>query len=282
MIQAQKQQVAEALTRYVNLFASQQDAADSLRDVNAAAISQVVNNHWDMVSNRTWQTIARQVGFYCGEWHTAETGAYMLLRILLADAQHFGMAYGMAIATGIGKTYPAMQYAKENAHTYYIACNELHNRRSFLTRLLQVAGITAKGSLAGMQQQLTAHLLTLDEPLLVFDDAHKLKDRVLHFIVSLANTLAGKCGMVIMGNDELRVRMMEGVRQGKEGYEQVYDSIGRRFVTLGQPGPQDVALVCRANGVTDEAVIAHIKDTCNNNLHQVAGMITQAKMKVAA
>ena len=282
MTNEQKAQVRDALVRYVNGFASQTLAAESLQGISASTISQVKNNNWELLSDRLWHTIARQVGFYCGEWQPADTGAYLLLRILFSDAQHYAMAYGIAIGKGLGKTFTASHYTRENDNTFYIACNELYNRKAFMLKLMETVGLDTKGTVPQMMEQFAGHITSLEEPLLILDDAHKLKDRVLHLVILLANAMAGKVGIIVMGGNELRMRIVEGVRLKKVGYDEIYKSIGRRFITLGSLGPKDVELVCRANGVYDDELISHISETCDNNLHNAAQLIHQSQISIAA
>ncbi len=282
MTNEQKAQVRDALLRYVGNFSSQTIAAESLQGISASAISQVKNNNWELLSDRLWHTIARQVGFYCGEWSPADTGAYLLLRILFSDAQHYAMAYGIAINKGLGKTFTATHYTRENDNTFYISCNEQYNRKAFMQTLMKGAGIDANGTVPQLMEQFSAHITSLEEPLLILDDAHKLKDRVLHLVVLLANAMAGKVGIIVMGGNELRMRIVEGVRLKKVGYDEIYKSIGRRFITLGSLGPKDVELVCRANGVYDDDLISHITDACDNNLHTAVQLIHQSQVKMAA
>jgi len=275
MTNEQKKQVRDALVRYVNNFDTQTLAAASLEGISLSTISQVKNNNWELLSDRLWYTIARQVGFYCGEWQPADTSAYLLLRILFSDAQHYAMTYGIAIAEGLGKTFTAGQYCRENGNTYYMAGTEEYNRKSFITALLHSAGIETKGSVPEMMQLFTDYMKGMEESLLIIDDAHKLKDRVLHLVVLLANCLAGTAGIVIMGGDKLRTRIIEGVRLQKVGFDEIYKSIGRRFITLGGLGPKDIELVCRANGIFDEETIALVKVESDNNLHNTATLINQ-------
>lgn len=282
MTNEQKRQVKDALVRYAGNFDTQTKAAESLQGISSSTISQVKNNNWELLSDRLWHHIARQVGFYSGEWQPADTSAYLLLRILFSDAQHYAMTYGISIAKGLGKTFTAHHYTRENDNTYYMSCNGQYNRKSFIATLMNSAGLQAKGSVPELMQQFADHVSETEETLLILDDAHKLKDRVLHMVVLLANSLAGKAGIVIMGGDELRTRIIEGVRLKKIGFDDIYKSIGRRFITLGSLGPKDVELVCRANGLYDEDVISHINEECDD-LHTAVQLIMQhTEMKIAA
>jgi hypothetical protein len=273
MTNEQKQQVRDALVRFVNKFDTQARAAENLEGISTSTISQVRNNHWELLSDRLWYHIARQVGFFTGEWQAADTSSYLLLRILFSDAQHYGMTYGIAIGKGLGKTFTAARYAQENSNTYYMEGNEQMNRKSFMTLLMKEANMSYKGGVPEMMQYFADNIEQKEEPLLIIDDAHKLKDRVLHLLVLLSNSLAGKAGIVMMGDDTLRTRIIDGVRLKKVGYDEIYKSIGRRFITLNSPGPKDVELVCNANGLYHEDVVAAVKEECNNDLHAATTLI---------
>jgi type II secretory pathway predicted ATPase ExeA len=151
-----------------------------------------------------------------------------------------------------------------------------------MAALMQTNGLDTKNSVPQMIEQFIGHISSLEEPLLIIDDAHKLKDRVLHLVVLLANALAGKVGIIVMGNSELRMRIIDGVRLKKIGFDEIYKSIGRRFITLGSLGPKDAELVCRANGVYDEDMINHITGACDNDLHTAVHLIQQSQLSQAA
>jgi hypothetical protein len=276
MTNEQKKQVRDALVRYVNNYASQAQAAASLDGISSSTISQMKNDNWELLSERLWHHIARQVGFYTGEWQPGDTNAYLLLRILLSDAQHYAMTYGIAIKSGLGKTFTAGHYLRENSNTIYLSCNEQYNRRSFITALASTAGVvpTVK-TVPELIQQFTTFIDDQSQPLIILDDAEKLKDRVLHLVVILANSIAGKAGIVILGGEQLRNRIIDGVRLKKVGYEEIFKSIGKRFITLNSLSPRDVEQVCVANGVDDEDVINFIREHCGDNLHTAAALIRQ-------
>lgn len=273
MTHEQKTQVRDALVRYTGNYNTQAEAAATLDGISAATISLIKNNNWELLSDRLWQHVARQVGFYCGEWQAADTGCYLLLRILFGDAQHYAMTYGIAVAGGLGKTFTALRYTREHGAAYYVAALEEYNRKSFLTALMQSLGMEATGTVPEMMERCIAHIKNTEEPLLIIDDAHKLKDRVLHLLISLVNELSGHAGIIIMGKEQLRNRIIDGVRLKKTGYDEIFKSIGRRFIVLGTPGPKDAELVCHANGFYDDEQIDRINAEPGMNLHKVTAMI---------
>jgi len=276
MTHEQKKQVRDALLRYVNNFPTQAAAAQTLDRVSASTISLIKNHNWDLLSDRLWQHISRQVGFYCGDWQPADTSVYMLMRILLGDAQRYGMAYGITMPVGSGKTFSATHYAHAYDNVLYIAGREHYNRKSFLTALLRIAGCEEPaGTTPGMLRQLAQEITEKDQPLVLIDDAHLLRDRVLHLVVLLLNSLHSSAGIILLGDAQLRMRIIDGVRLKKPGFEEIFQSIGRRFVTMSSMAPSDIPMLCRANGVHDEDVIAYISGESGNNLHTATLLINQ-------
>ncbi|WP_161499271.1 AAA family ATPase [Flavipsychrobacter stenotrophus] len=277
MTHEHKLQVKDALMRYISSFDTQAEAAASLHGISQATISQVKNENWELLSNKLWLQIARQVGFYCGEWHPADTSASLLLRILFADAQHYAMSYGITMSTGLGKTFTAKQYKREQENVIYIPCREAHNRRSFMNLVMETAGLSPADLIPDMINSFTTSVSAREQPLVIIDDAHKLKDRVLQLMVALANTLTGTVGVVIMGNEELRPRIMEGVLIQKTGYERLYNAFGKRFITLTGLSPRDVELVCKANSLFDEATVRDIAEACGGSLHGIPEIVQKKR-----
>lgn len=283
MTNEQKQQVKEALSRYAARYNTQAEAAASLQGISRNMVSQVKNGAWELLSERTWHQLARQVGFYCGEWIPADTSASLLLRILFADAMQYNMCYGIAVSAGLGKTFTASHYTRENNNVLYLAGHEDYNRRFFLIDLLAAAGLQPARTMPLMMESLAADLAARPDSLLLIDDADKLKDRVLHLIVLLANRLTGICGVIVMGGAGLYRRITEGVRLKKAGYDEVYRNFGKRIITLTNLAAGDTGLVCRANGLHDEELITLITEECNGSLHPVAGLLQQySSMRIAA
>jgi len=275
MTHEQKKQVREALIRYIGSYQSQAEAIATLDVVSPSTIAQIKDHNWELLSDRIWYNVARQVGFYCGTWQAADTSAHLLLRILFNDAQHYGMAYGIAIGHGMGKTFTAAKYARENSNVIYLTGSDSYNRKSFLKALLCTAGQDADGTAPAMLAQLVALIKEKEQPLLVIDDAHKLKDRVLLLLVLLANSVAGTAGIIMMGDASLRMRIVEGMRMQRPGFDEIYKTIGRRFITLNYLSTGDVPAVCRANGIHDEDTINYITDMSNNCLHTATSLIVQ-------
>ena len=100
-------------------------------------------------------------------------------------------------------------------------------------------------------------------------EADKLSDQVLYFFISLYNQLEGQCGLVLCATSFLEKRITRGVRFNRRGYQEIYSRIGRKFVKLQVVNDEDIAAVCRANGVTSAADIGAIIKDADCDLRRV-------------
>lgn len=209
--------------------------------------------------------------------NSADTSVSLLLRILFSDAQIWKMTYGIAIDEGLGKSFTAAYYATLKENVYIVACREDMNRRTFLDEILTASGIDAQGFIPQIMETLKKELPERKDAIIIIDDAHKLKDRVLHLAVVLANSLFGNVGVILMGTSELRTRIVGAHKLQQPGFDEYYNHIQRRFISLRTLGPKDIENVCRANGVTSDEDIAVIKEHSEGNLHSATDIIRFAK-----
>ena len=86
----EKEQIKTKLAEYCETKGGQNKAANSMRSVSAATISQVLNNNWELISDEMWRTIASQVMTRGRGWSwrraatNACTGCYEMRRTTLS------------------------------------------------------------------------------------------------------------------------------------------------------------------------------------------------------
>ena len=104
MTNLNKEQIKLKLAEYCARFESQNKAANSMKGVSSATISQVLNNNWDLISDEMWRKIAAQIGFSSNDWQVVETRDFRLLTALLTDAQLNSNVFAVTGDAGTGKT----------------------------------------------------------------------------------------------------------------------------------------------------------------------------------
>lgn len=274
----EKKQISEALESYCARFESQNKAANSLKGVSAATITQVLQGNWDLIADRMWRNIASQIGCTNREWVAVETGNYKMLTQLLEDARQFSNVFAICGEAGSGKTFTIQQYASEQKRVYVLSCCGYWNQKMFMQELLTTMGRDCSGYTVGeMMSEVVRGLKKEDHPLIIMDEADKLKDQVMYFFITLYNQLEDHCGIVMCATDHLKKRITRDFKKGKEGYKEIYSRIGRKFVELDGVGNADIAAICISNGITDRATIKEVIEDSEWDLRRVKRKIHALK-----
>lgn len=278
----QKEEIREALRRYVAKYPSQNKAAQSLRGTSAATLSAILGGKWENISADMWRNLQAQVGdMGQAEWRTAGTTASQEMRFALEDAQRWKNVTWVVGEAGCGKTTTARQYEAEHSEVFYILCSEDMRRGDFIRDIARRIGIRTDGqTLRDSLDAITAALVQMERPLLVFDEADKLNERVFHYFIDLYNRLEERCGIVFFSTAYIKRRMRNGLRYDKKGYNEIDSRIGRKFFELEPTRPNDVYAVCTLNGVTDKDRISEIireTEECGFDLRRVKKAVHRAR-----
>ncbi len=260
----QKQQVREALIR-VKSITNQQRL--QLSTIPMEQLGQIPVTATDNISDEAWQELATQVGFYCGDWFPAETSTYMLLKILFSDARNYSHNHLIGMAQGLGKTFAARQYIANHQEVYYVACDPAHNCHEFMLRINQAVGASMGGTTPELQKAAIAAIEEKNEPLIIVDDAHLLKDRVLRMLLTICGKLNGLAGMVLLGRPELNLRVSSICASA--GNDKMNRCTLKEIVSVLRPMPGDCALICQANGLDDVEHIGRLADQCTPGFHHL-------------
>ncbi|WP_417366817.1 AAA family ATPase [Flavobacterium beibuense] len=278
MEKTDKQQIVLSLKEYIGRYESQNKAANSLKGVSTATISQMVNGKWDLIKDEMWRNVASQIGHgNTNEWQTVKTDAYERLNSILTDSQTHSNVFAVIGKAGTGKSN-AMKAFTNNANAYRLQCSEFWNRKIFLAELLAAMGCDYTGlTVAEMMYEAVKRLKQKDRPLLMLDEADKLSDQVLYFFITLYNELEDHCGIVLCATDHLKKRVNKGIALNKKGYNEIYSRIGRKFIELQDISSNDVTKICAANGITDRSKIKEVWDDCDGDLRRVKRKIHALK-----
>ena len=282
MEQNQKQQIKEALAAYMAKYPSRNKAAQSLKGVSAPTISSIMNDNWVNISDDMWRNIAAQVCTgVSGEWQIVATSAHQEMNYVLDDAQRWRNVTWVVGDAGCGKTTAARQYEAEHGEVFYILCSEDMRRGDFIRDIARRIGIRTDGyTLRDNLDAIIVALVQMQHPLLIFDEADKLSERVFHYFIDLYNRLEERCGIVFFSTAYIKRRIKMGLRYDKKGYNEIDSRIGRKFFELEPTGPSDVYAVCAANGLNEKAVISGIireVEECDFDLRRVKKAIHKAK-----
>lgn len=265
-----KQQIANALRVYCERYESQNKAANSLKNISAATVSQMLNANWEQIKDEMWRNVATQIGYRDERWEAVETGDFRRLTALLADVKENSLVMAVTGNAGTGKTFACKQFVAANRRSYMLCCNEYWNRRLFLAELLSALGRDYNGySVGEMMAEAVRTLKIQDRPLLILDEADKLSDSVLYFFITLYNHLEDECGIVLCATNHLEKRIVRGIKLNRKGYSEIWSRLGRKCVPLKGVIAADVAAVCAANGIDATHDIDAVIADCEGDLRRV-------------
>ncbi len=265
-----KQQIANALRTYCERYESQNKAANSIKNVSAATISQMLNGNWELIKDDMWRNVAAQIGYKDEKWEAVETNDYRRMMALLDDVKENSLVMAITGDAGTGKTFACKQYTAMHRQVYLLCCNEYWNRKLFLTELLTAMGRDYTGFTVGeMMAEAVRTLKMQDAPLVILDEADKLSDHVLYFFITLYNHLEDECGIVLCATNHLEKRINRGIKLNKKGYNEIWSRLGRKCVPLKGVSAADIAAICEANGIVDSKDIDGIIADCESDLRRV-------------
>lgn len=261
MTTVNKEGIRDALREYVEKYPSQNKAAASLDGTSAGTISMVLSGKWDNISDEMWRTIASQVGYlgFTGDrWQVVETTAFNEMTEVMRDAQQWKKVTWVVGEAGCGKTTAAREFARQK-NVFLIQCSEDMRKSDFLRSIAQTVGLRSSDYLVRhMLIDTAAKIIRTKNPLLIFDEADKLQDKVFHYFIELYNQLEDRCGIVLFSTDYIEHRIRSGLKYNKLGYKEIHSRIGRKFYELEPTSPQDVQAICIANGITEKKAIAKV------------------------
>jgi hypothetical protein len=278
----QKNEIRDLLQEYVSRFPSQNRAANSLVGVSAGTMSTILNGRYETISDEMFVKIRAQISPNKAEdWTLCETMLYKELNTLLADAQQYQNVAWAVSPAGSGKSTTAADYAAKHDNAFVISCSEDMKRGDFIRELARVIGVNVSDlSLRAALERVTKYLLTLDNPLLIFDEGDKLPDVVFYYFITIYNRLEGHCGIIFISTNYIKRRIECGLSYNKKGYDEIHSRICRKFIELTPANGYEVAAVARANGIDDEKTIkAVVKDaaTCNFDMRRVRREVHKQK-----
>lgn len=282
----QKNEIRTLLQEYVSRFPSQNRAANSLVDVSAGTVSTIINGKYDTISDEMFLKIKSQIApRKADDWQLCETMLYKELNTLLEDAQLYQNVAWAVSPAGSGKSTTANDYAARHENAFLISCSEDMKRGDFIRELARVIGVNVSDmSLRFALERVTKYLLTLENPLLIFDEGDKIPDVVFYYFITIYNRLEGHCGIIFMSTNYIKRRMEVGLSYNKKGYDEIHSRICRKFIDLTPANSFEVAAVARANGIADDKTIkAVVKDaaSCNFDMRRVRREVHKQKRLAA-
>ncbi len=273
-----KEHIIDQLNKYVLKVGSKNKAAGKL-GVSVATISNMLSGKHDNMTDDLFRKVGKQLELYYTGWQTGNTYNRTAMLQIFADAERHARVYAICAPAGSGKDHTCKEYA-QRPNVYMVDCGEYMNKKRFLLELTKAMGINAGGyNVYDMIDAIVEHCLKTENPLIILNEADKLLEPVLLFIITFYNKLYGKCGIVTTSTDYFKDRIIKGAGKNKRGHRELLSRFGKKFIELPSATKKDVASICKANGVDDEITIQEIFNKSQGDLRVVETCIHMEKQE---
>ncbi|EKB60955.1 ATP-binding protein [Bergeyella zoohelcum] len=264
MAKLQKNEIVEAIQEEKKRLGNYARVATKV-GVSEATISQMINNNWENIAETMWQKVANQLGINAQRWNIAETLAFQQITKYIRASKERSLFMALSCKAGSGKTATLKTFTEQNKgqSVFFIQAREW-SKRDFLLELCRILGVdTGKGYTSvdklGMKAIEFLSKRKGKNPLLIVDEADKLKASALRWFITLYNELEDEIGVIIAGTENLEKTIKRGVKYNKLGFDEIDSRFGRKFINdIVGARLIDVEMICQANGITDKGLIKSI------------------------
>lgn len=277
-----KKMIRNRVEQKIQLLQISANNAAKIIGISGATLNNVLNNTWlnkpELTpSEEMWRRLAIWAGVLT-DWNTAPTGDFKRITGICRHAQENSISKALSHAPGSGKTWGLRAYANNNPSVYYIECEEYWNKKVFLQKLCSVMGINnSMLNVPEMVEEVIEFLNSKDKPLVIIDEADKLKDPVINFYKTFYNKTI--CGFVLCGAPYFKNRIEKGCRLAKQTYQEIFSRVGGEFLKLKGVSDQDINMICEANGIFDAMHKDQVRNYANSDLRRAKNAIDRIKLE---
>jgi DNA transposition AAA+ family ATPase len=247
----------------------------------ASTITALKNREWSKFGDDMIQKLAIACGYNSLSWKTAETTNMRLVSSICKRAQSQSISMAITDIAGRGKTQGFKEYTKSHRNVFHLNCAAHWTNKLFMEKLLQELGVDGSAHATSKKCEIAIQALArVEKPLLIIDEADKLRDSSLLFFIEIYNRLDGYCGVILSGQKNLEKNIDKGRKRDKRGYNEIYSRIGRRFIELKAVSLSDTEAICKANGIIEPQHINEIYNDSEGDLRRVKRAIEVLQTKL--
>ncbi|GAB2586322.1 AAA family ATPase [Spirosoma areae] len=232
---------------------------------------------WYLVSDEMWVKVAGKLNYNLNDagWSLVKTTNTSIVMEVLDRAQNEQLFMALSHDAGHGKTAGVRMYMMEKMGVFYVECEESWSHKRFVQKLAETLGLRVErycvSDLTDMIINILRDKAATIRPLLVIDEANKLKPSSLRLFIPLFNKLQDQVGMVLIGAHDLKKHIQNGVRRDGRGFDELESRLGRSYISLAGIFEQDVIAICNANGLTDTKAQERIWDRLRPRRIEIEG-----------
>ena len=201
--------------------------------INTAVYSAVKNGQTDKVlSDASWIAIARRLDVELRskiEWKAAKTPTYLYIMTQLEFSQNSCTSGILCDIPNIGKTFTARLYASSHKNAVYVDCSQVKTKLKLIRKIAKEFGVNSNGRYSDVYDDLVFYLRSIDQPLIILDEAGDLQYEAFLELKALWNATERCCAWYMMGADGLKEKINRSIECKKVGYTEMLSRYGDRY-----------------------------------------------------
>lgn len=224
------------------------------------------------VSDTNWICIARRLNVSLAdemEWKAAETPTYIFITEQLTMCQESGVSAILCDMANIGKTFTARTYVKSHRNAIYVDCSQVKSKIRLIRFIAREFGINTNGRYADVYDDLVFYLKTLENPLIILDEAGDLQYEAFLELKALWNATERCCAWYMMGADGLKEKINRSIECKKVGYTEMLSRYGDKYskVTPDEGKEREIfmkaqaAMVAKLNAPAETDIVTVVNRT---------------------
>lgn len=245
------------VTDWITRLGAQSKVADKC-GISTAALSLWLSGKYGANTASMDKKIAKALEYKESDWITVENVKnFRTVKFVFDQCREISMWMAISSNAGSGKTRSLEQiFNTDVSGSIVLIQAEEWAAHQFLARLYdKLTNVPLKGY-ASNNELLNKVISLLNEkdgnPILVIDEADKLKPSALRQLIPIYNRTEERLGCVLAGTENLQKEIKSGVRKKLKGYDEIDSRLGRSYISLDGATEKDVYSICEANGVTSE------------------------------
>jgi hypothetical protein len=174
---------------------------------------------------------------------------------------------------------------QNHKNAVYIDCSQVKTKLKLVRKIAAEFGVDAKGKYSDVYEDLTYYLRSIENPLIILDEAGDLQYEAFLELKALWNATERSCAWYMMGADGLKEKINRSIECKKVGYTEMLSRYGDRYskVTPDDGKEREAFLNAQARTVAKVnapagADIAQIVRKTRGGLRRVYTEIEKLKM----
>jgi len=204
--------------------------------ISASQYNNIKNGNTErQLSDAKWIRLARELGVELSDrpaWKTANTKVFQIVTKQLEICQQNAESALLCDLSDIGKSYAAQWYARNHKNVVYVDCSQVKTKSQLIRFIAKAFGIDHTAKYAEVYADLVYYIKSLQNPLVIFDEAGDLQYAAFLEIKALWNAVEGICGFYMIGADGLKAKIQRAITNKKVGYTELFSRFGRKYINF--------------------------------------------------